>query len=241
MKRRFGAVVDDVATPMRGRAQPDRAEVESLARLRIVQNPLSLALLARVRDRRTDIFQFGALSTQLASLLLWEACNDVALAETQVPNFAGQPITVHQLAERVAGVAILRAGLLFATPFRGIMPDAPLHQIGIRRDERSLRAIVYGDNLPVDPDWADRVLILDPMLATGGSAVAALKHIRRSHAGRIVIVSLIAAPVGVETVLNADADVRIVSAALDNRLDDRGFIEPGLGDAGDRLFGTVPG
>jgi uracil phosphoribosyltransferase len=241
VKRRFGIVVDDVATPMRGRAQPDRAAVESLARLRIVQNPLSLTLLARVRDRRTDIFQFGALSTQLASLLLWEACNDVALAETQVPNFAGTAITVHQLAERVAGVAILRAGLLFATPFRGIMPDAPLHQIGIRRDERSLRAIVYGDNLPADPDWADRVLILDPMLATGGSAVAALKHIRRSHAGRIVIVSLIAAPVGVETVLNADPDVRIISAALDDRLDDRGFIEPGLGDAGDRLFGTLPG
>lgn len=238
---RFGIVVDDVATPMRGRVQPDRAAVESLARLRIVQNPLSLALLARVRDRRTDIFQFGALSTQLASLLLWEACNDVALAETQVPNFAGKPITVHQLAERVAGVAILRAGLLFATPFRGIMPDAPLHQIGIRRDERSLRAIVYGDNLPTDPDWADRVLILDPMLATGGSAVAALKHIRRSHAGMLVIVSLIAAPVGVETVLNADADVRVITAALDDRLDDRGFIEPGLGDAGDRLFGTLPG
>lgn len=238
---RFGIVVDDVATPMRGRAQPDRAAVESLARLRIVQNPLSLALLARVRDRRTDIFQFGALSTQLASLLLWEACNDVALAETHVPNFAGKPITVHQLAERVAGVAILRAGLLFATPFRGIMPDAPLHQIGIRRDERSLRAIVYGDNLPTDPDWADRVLILDPMLATGGSAVAALKHIRRSHAGMLVIVSLIAAPVGVETVLNADADVRVITAALDDRLDDRGFIEPGLGDAGDRLFGTLPG
>ncbi len=239
MKERIGIVVDDVATPMRGRTQPDRAAIESLARLRIVQNPMALTLLARVRDRRTDIFQFGALSTQIASLLLWEACNDVALAETQVPNFAGRPITVHQLAERVAGVAILRAGLLFATPVRNIMPDAPLHQIGIRRDERSLRAIVYGDNLPTEPGWADRVLILDPMLATGGSAVAALKHIRRSHAGKIAIVSLIAAPVGVETVLNADINVRVIAAALDDRLDERGFIEPGLGDAGDRLFGTL--
>jgi uracil phosphoribosyltransferase len=209
--------------------------------LRIVENPLSLALLARVRDRRTDIFEFGALATQLAGLVLWEACHDVALAETQVPNFNGEPITVHQLAERVAGVAILRAGLLFATPFRGILPDAPLHQIGIRRDERSLRAIVYGDNLPASHDWADRVLILDPMLATGGSAVAALKHIRRSHAGRVAIVALIAAPVGVETVLDADPDVQVFTTALDERLDDRGYIEPGLGDAGDRLFGTLGG
>ena len=232
-------MVDDAVTPMRGRAQPDRETIASLARLQIVQNPLSLALLARVRDRRTDIFEFGALSTQLASLLLWEACHDVALAETQVPNFAGTPITVHQLAERVAGVAILRAGLLFATPFRGILPNAPLHQIGIRRDERSLRAIVYADNLPVDPDWADRVLILDPMLATGGSAVAAIKHIRRAHSGHIAVVSLISAPVGVENVLNADGEVHVFTAALDDRLNDRGYIEPGLGDAGDRLFGTL--
>src|SRR5690349_20713891 len=202
---------------MRGRVQPNRSAVASLERLRIVENPLSLALLARVRDRRTDIFEFGALSTQLASLVLWEACHDVRLAETQVPNFAGEPITVHQLAERVAGVAILRAGLLFAAPFRGILPEAPLHQIGIRRDERSLRAIVYGDNLPAGHDWADRVLILDPMLATGGSAVAALKHIRRSHAGRVAVVALIAAPVGVETVLNADPDVQVFTTALDDR------------------------
>ncbi len=229
---------EDVVAPMRGRTQPDRAEIASLARLHIVQNPLSLALLARIRDRRTSIVEFGALSTQLASLLLWEACHDVALAETQVPNFAGELITVHKIAERVAGVAILRAGLLFATPFRGILPDAPLHQIGIRRDERSLRAIVYGDNLPTDPDWADRVLILDPMLATGGSVVAALEHIRRSHGGNIAILALIAAPVGVEAVLRADADVRVFTAALDDRLNERGYIEPGLGDAGDRLFGT---
>jgi len=232
-------MIDEVATPMRGRTQPDRAAVAALDRLQIIENPLSLALLARIRDRRTDIFEFGALSTQLAGLLLWSACNDVRLAETQVPNFNGNPITVRQLAERIAGVAILRAGLLFAAPFRGILPEAPLHQIGIRRDERSLRAIVYGDNLPAEANWADRVLILDPMLATGGSAVAALRHIRRSHDGIISVISVISAPIGVETVLNADPDVTIFTTALDDRLDDRGYIEPGLGDAGDRLFGTL--
>lgn len=235
----MSATGHDTHAPMRGRIQPDRAEVLASPRVTVVENPLSLALLARVRDQRTGIFEFGALATQLASLLLWEACRDVRLTETEVPNFAGEPITVHTLAERIAGVAILRAGLLFANPFRAILPDAPLHQIGIRRDERSLRAIVYGDNLPETEDWADRILILDPMLATGGSAVAALKHIRRAHRGRTNVISLIAAPVGVETVLRADSDCNVFTAALDERLNDQGFIIPGLGDAGDRLFGTL--
>jgi uracil phosphoribosyltransferase len=229
----------DTAAPMRGRPQPDRLSVAADPRLRIVENPLSKALLARARDRRTGIFEFGALATQLASLLLWDACADVELTETRVPNFAGDDIVVHTLAERVAGVAILRAGLVFATPFRGMLPDAPLHQIGIRRDERSLRAIVYSDNLPSQPGWAERVLILDPMLATGGSVVAALQHIHRSHAGRTDILALIAAPVGVQAVLDADTSGRVFTAALDERLDDRGYILPGLGDAGDRLFGTL--
>ncbi len=224
---------------MRGITQPERADILASDRVTVVENPLSLALLARIRDQRTNIFEFGALATQLASLLLWGACRDVRLTETEVPNFAGEPIIVHTLAERVAGVAILRAGLLFANPFRGILPDAPLYQIGIRRDERSLRAIVYGDNLPDTTDWTDRILILDPMLATGGSVVAALKHIRRAHQGRIDIISLIAAPVGVDTVLKADKVCRVFTAALDERLNDQGYIVPGLGDAGDRLFGTL--
>jgi uracil phosphoribosyltransferase len=226
-------------TPMRGRLQPVRAIVATAERLTIVENPLSLALLARIRDRRTDIFEFGALSSQLASMLLWEACRDMTLAETTVPNFAGRDITVHQLAERIAGVAILRAGMLFASPFRGMLPDAPLHQIGIRRDERSLSAVVYGDNLPALAGWADRVLVLDPMLATGGSVVAALEHIRQCHRGRIDVVTLISAPIGVTTVLAADPECRVFTAALDDRLNDQGYIEPGLGDAGDRLFGTI--
>jgi uracil phosphoribosyltransferase len=224
---------------MRGRTQPERAQILAQARLRIVEHPLALAMLARIRDRRTGIFEFGALSAQLASHVLWEACHDVALAETVVPNFEGKPTTVNQLAERVAGVAILRAGLMFAAPLRGLLPDAPLYQIGIRREERSLRAIVYGDNLPDRRDWADRVLILDPMLATGGSVVAALQHVRRVYDGKLDIISIIAAPVGVETVLATDNTCRVFTATLDERLNDQGYIIPGLGDAGDRLFGTI--
>jgi uracil phosphoribosyltransferase len=204
-----------------------------------VENPLSLALLARVRDRRTGIFEFGARASELASLLMWEACRDVRLTDDIVPNFADDPIAVYRLAERVAGVAILRAGLLFAGPFRAMLPDAPLHQLGIKRDEATLKAMVYADNLPESFDWADRVLVLDPMLATGGSAAVAVDRIRRTHSGRIDVLALIAAPIGVQTVLDADAECRVFTTALDERLDERGFIVPGLGDAGDRLFGTL--
>jgi uracil phosphoribosyltransferase len=161
------------------------------------------------------------------------------LGASHVPNFAGDIIEVQTLAERVAGVSILRAGLAFAAPFRALYPDAPLHQLGVRRDEVSLRADVYADNLPTTPDWADRVLVLDPMLATGGSACVAIEHVRRTHAGRIDVLALLAAPLGVERVLGYDASCRILTTALDERLDERGYIVPGLGDAGDRLFGTA--
>ena len=225
---------------MHGKHQPERATVAAFDRLHVVEHPLMLTLLGRVRDQRTDAAEFGALAALIASRLLWEACADAVLVETDAPNFAGRPTTVHEIGEHIAAVAVLRAGLLFAAPFRGLLPSAPLYQIGIKRDERTLEAVSYGDNLPPSPGWADRVLLLDPMLATGNSAIAALSGIRRSHTGRVDLVALIAAPIGVEAVLNAEPETRIFTAALDERLNDQGYIEPGLGDAGDRLFGTPP-
>jgi uracil phosphoribosyltransferase len=148
------------------------------------------------------------------------------------------PIDVQTPAERVAGVAILRAGLVFARPFRALFPAAPLHQLGVRRDEASLRADVYTDNLPQQLNSAERVLVLDPMLATGGSICVAIERIRRTHAGRIDVLTLLAAPLGVERVMAHDPTCRVIIAALDEQLDERGYILPGLGDAGDRLFGT---
>jgi uracil phosphoribosyltransferase len=224
---------------MLGRPQPERAHIASLERLSIVTHPLALTMLARLRDRRTGAFEFGAVAEELARLLLWEASRDVALSESRVPNFAAELIEVQTSAERVAGVAILRAGLVFAGPFRALFPTAPLYQLGIRRDEASLRADVYADNVPATPDWAERVLLLDPMLATGGSACGAIERVRRSHAGRIAVLALLAAPLGVERVLGYDTTCRVFTTALDERLDERGYILPGLGDAGDRLFGTA--
>jgi uracil phosphoribosyltransferase len=228
-----------VPAPMLGRPQPERAHIASHARLHIVDHPLASSLLARLRDRRTGSFEFGAVAGELARLLLWEASRDVALRASHAPNFAGDLIEIQTLAERVTGAAILRAGLVFARPFQALFPDAPLYQLGIRRDEGSLRADVYADNLPTAPDWAERVLLLDPMLATGGSACVAIERVRRSHTGRIDVLALLAAPLGVERVLGHDMSCRVFTIALDERLDERGFIVPGLGDAGDRLFGTA--
>jgi uracil phosphoribosyltransferase len=141
-------------------------------------------------------------------------------------------------AERIAAVTILRAGLVFADSFRRLVPDGPVYQVGAHRDERTLVATVYTENLPAQPGWSDRVLILDPMLATGGSILAAVALVRRTHSGRLSVISLVSAPLGVQDVLSADPTCEIFTAALDERLDDNGYIRPGLGDAGDRSFGT---
>lgn len=223
---------------MRGRPQPDRAAVLESDRLRVLADPLAAVLLGRVRDRRTSPGEFASFSTLLATRALWLALDDVAVRPAQAVGFSGTPIDVPVLAERVAGVVILRAGLLFAQPFRALLPDAPIYQVGVRRDEQSLDARLYTANLPTDTGWADRVVILDPMIATGGSTRRAIEEIRRTFAGSINVVSIIAAPLGVDVLLQADPSCRIVTVALDEALNDDGYIVPGLGDAGDRLFGT---
>lgn len=223
---------------MWNRPQPERSTVEQSPRLRTVNNALALTLLARVRDKRSGPDTFAAAARQLATILLSEACHDLPLRPTSGVGFAGDEIEIHRLAERVAGVAILRAGLLFEHPFRALLPDAPLYTLGLRRDEETLCPDVYYDQLPQHDGWAERVLLLDPMLATGGTAQSAIQRIRQHVTGPIEVVCLVAAPLGVETVLETDPECRIVAAALDERLDEPGFIRPGLGDAGDRFFGT---
>lgn len=224
--------------PMRDRPQPDRAAVLASDRLSVLSDPLAALLLGRVRDRRTGSGEFAGLGEQIATRVLWAALGDVALRPAEAVGFDGARIETPVLAERIAGVVILRAGLLFVSPLRALLPDAPIYQVGVRRDERSLDARVYVSNLPDERDWADRVVILDPMIATGGSLCRAIEEVRRACAGRIVVASIIAAPLGIDAVLRADPDCRIFTAALDEALDEHGYIVPGLGDAGDRLFGT---
>ena len=226
------------APPMRDRSQPARADVLGHERLHVVDDALSRIVLGGVRDGRTDSQQFAALTGHLATRLIWQACADLPLRTTSVPGFSGNPINVDEADERIAGVLILRAGLLFAPAFRALLPTAPLRQIGLRRDEDVLEARQYTSNLPTTAGWTDHVLLLEPMLATGGSARTAIRLLREHHAGRITLLSLIGAPLGVATVLEADPQVRIIVCALDDALNAQGYIVPGLGDAGDRLFGT---
>lgn len=224
--------------PMEHRPQPDRAAILEQPRLTVIENALALTLLGRVRDRTTNLQDFAASAEQLAGLAFWEACRDIPLRTTQAEGFSGDPVTIHEPAERIAGVAILRAGLIFQPKFRALLPHSPLHHLGVKRDEATLEPHSYASNLPDTPDWADRVIIVDPMLATGGSARAAIELVRRHHAGALDFVCLVAAPLGVEVVLESDPDVRVITIVLDEKLNEVGFILPGLGDAGDRYFGT---
>jgi uracil phosphoribosyltransferase len=148
-----------------------------------------------------------------------------------------ESMTAHELDARIGLVPILRAGLGMVDAMLELMPTAQVWHLGLFRDERTLRPVEYYNKLP-NSATVDLCLILDPMLATGGSATAAIEVLKKWGAVRIKLVNLIAAPEGIEAVTRAHPDVQIHCAALDRSLNDRGYIQPGLGDAGDRQFGT---
>lgn len=225
-------------TPMAGRPQPSREEMINHPRLRIVDNHLARVMLGKLRDRRTDVTAFNTTSAELARLVLYEACRKIPLQKIQGEGFDGSPIEVEMPAEAIAGVAVLRAGLIFEPAFRLLLPGRPLYQLGLKRNEETLEPIIYADNVPDYDGWADRVLIVDPMLATGGTITAAIEIIREHHSGPIDVLSLVAAPYGVKAVTDFDPQAQITTLALDTHLNPQGFIVPGLGDAGDRYFGT---
>lgn len=229
---------DADAGPMRGRPQPGRAEVENDRRLRVVNHPLMNEFLATVRDGRSSPADFGEAATIIATFLLWEACRDLDTKPDTVPGFSGDSVAVSRLRRSPTGVSILRAGEAFASPFRKLFPRASLLHLGVARDEETLDHHVYSDNLEKLPADTGLLLILDPMLATGGSIAVAIDRARKMYTGEIVVVSIVSAPLGVQVVLAADDRTRIVTAAMDNCLNEQGFILPGLGDAGDRYFGT---
>lgn len=231
-------MADDAFTPMANRNQPLRPEILNHTRLNLVEHPLAETLLATLRDDRVGAARFGDAAARLAGFLIWEASRDLETEHHTVPGFTGAPVPVRRLVTCPAGVIILRAGEVFANPFRAVFPDAALYHLGIARDEKSLDHQVYSDNVPLLSVSVDRVLILDPMLATGGSIVAAIDRVRRGFDGALDVITLVSAPLGVQTVLERDQRTRVVTAAVDDRLDANGYILPGLGDAGDRFFGT---
>jgi uracil phosphoribosyltransferase len=199
-------------------------------------HPLVKHKLAILRDKRTDSTVFRQLVRELAILLFYEATGDLSLHARPVETPMGTA-EGHELGDKVGLVPILRAGLGMVNGAWEMMPSAEVWHIGLYRDERTLRPVEYYNKLP-DEATVQVCLILDPMLATGGSAIATTGLLKKWGAKRVKFVGLIAAPEGIKALHEAHDDVDIHVGAIDSHLNDIGFIVPGLGDAGDRQFGT---
>ena len=192
--------------------------------------------LSLLRDVATDHRAFRELVYELALLLCYEATQDIQLTETTVTTPMGNA-PGFKSRETIGLVPILRAGLGLVDGVMELLPSVQVWHIGLYRDEKTLRPVEYYNKLPTDPT-VQICLVLDPMLATGGSAVATIDILKRWGVKRIKFLGLIAAPEGIETLAAAHPDVPIYVASVDEKLNDIGFIVPGLGDAGDRQFGT---
>lgn len=203
----------------------------------IMTHPLISHKLTIMRNKETSVKDFRECAHEVALLLGYEATKDLKLRDYEIAT----PIcktTGKQIERQVALVPILRAGLGMVDALMDLIPAAKIGHIGLYRNEETLEPVEYYCKLPTD--IAERqVLVLDPMLATGGSAVAAINFIKKRGAKNIKFVCIIAAPVGIETLRKAHPDVEIFCGALDEKLNENGYIVPGLGDAGDRLFGTL--
>ena len=199
-------------------------------------HPLVRHKLTLLRDMKTEPKKFRELIRELTVLLAYEATTDLALVDKDVTTPMGQARGA-QLADKIGLVPILRAGLGMVEGIWELMPSAEVWHIGLYRDEKTLRPVQYYNKLPISPT-VEVCLILDPMLATGGSAVATCDILKKWGARRIKFVGVIAAPEGIQRLTAAHPDVPIHIATVDERLNDIGYIVPGLGDAGDRQFGT---
>ncbi len=200
------------------------------------QHPLVAHKLCRLRDKNTDPKKFRELVREIAALMAYETTADLAITPHEVET----PLTTttaYELRDKVGLVPILRAGLGMVEGVWELMPSAEVWHIGLYRDEKTLKPVEYYNKLPIEPT-VSICLILDPMLATGGSATATVDILKRWGVKKIKFVGLIGAPEGIARMQKEHPDVPIHLAAIDDYLNERGYIVPGLGDAGDRQFGT---
>jgi len=211
-------------------------KITSSGQLRIVEHPLLQDRLTRLRDKKTSTAQFRFTMEEAGLLLAAEATRDLPTRPCRINT----PLKVHTgrvISGQTVLVPVLRAGLSLLPGFQRLLPAAGIGYIGLARNEQTLVPQSYYQKLP-PLTRQTHVFLLDPMLATGGSSLAALKLLQQNGARHITLVCLLAAPEGVRKIHEAFPDVPIIAAALDEKLDHRGYIVPGLGDAGDRLFGT---
>ena len=205
--------------------------------LQVVDHPALSDRLARLRDRETPTAQFRTLVEELGGFLAYEATRELPME----PRTVRTPLTettAYRIAARPVVAPILRAGLGLLPGFLGVIGDAVVAHLGFYRDPQTLLPVSYYANVP--EDLSERhVFVLDPMLATGHSGTAALEALQTRGAKNVTFVCIIAAPEGVEVLHRAHPTTRIVTASLDERLNDHGYIVPGLGDAGDRMFGST--
>jgi uracil phosphoribosyltransferase len=200
------------------------------------KHPLVAHKLSRLRDKKTEPKKFRELVREIAALLAYEATADLATTPRELETPLEKTIGV-ELQEKIGLIPILRAGLGMVEGIWELMPVAEVWHIGLYRDEHTLRPVEYYNKLPTEPT-VSVCLILDPMLATGGSATATADVLKKWGVKKIKFVGLIASPEGIHAMQTAHPDIPIHIAAIDDHLNERAYIVPGLGDAGDRQFGT---
>lgn len=208
-----------------------------MAKVTIMDHPLIQHKLTFLRDEKTGSMEFRNLVSEIAMLMCYEATRDLPLEEVEVKTPVAVAKTKVIAGKKLAFVPILRAGLGMVDGVLALVPSARVGHIGLYRDPETLQPVEYYCKLPADIEERE-VIVVDPMLATGGSAIDAITQIKKRNPKDIKFMCIIAAPEGLNALKEAHPDVDIYVGALDSHLNDHGYIVPGLGDAGDRIFGT---
>ncbi len=209
-----------------------------MSKVQVMDHPLIQHKLTILRDKNTGTKDFREAVNEIARLMAFEVSRDMPLQDVEIETPLVKSIQKELAGKKVAIIPILRAGLGMVDGILDLIPAAKVGHVGMYRDHETLEPVEYFVKLPSDINER-QLLVVDPMLATGGSAIAAIDSLKKRGASTIKFVCLVAAPEGVAALEQAHPDVEIYTAALDERLDENGYIIPGLGDAGDRLFGTM--
>lgn len=208
-----------------------------MGKFQVISHPLIQHKLSILRREDTSTKDFRELVNEIAMLMGYEVSRDLPLEEVEIQTPIIKTVQKQLSGKKLAIVPILRAGIGMVDGFLSLVPAAKVGHIGMYRDEETLEPVEYLVKLPEDIDQR-QIFVVDPMLATGGSAILAVDSLKKRGAANIKFVCLVAAPEGVKKLQDAHPDIDIYTASLDERLNENGYIVPGLGDAGDRLFGT---